>query len=164
MGGCAHHEVREGGRIVNIACLLAVGVNGEGHREILGIDVATTEDGAGWLAFFRSLVARGLSGTLDTGVSFGVPVTMLQMEGRAIARPNLRKGRRCLSHSAASMEGRAIARPNQHGIAVLVGAKRASMEGRAIARPNQDPTEVATTIEMLLQWRAGQLPGQTWND
>ena len=56
-------KVREGGRIVNIACLLAVGVNGEGHREILGIDVATTEDGAGWLAFFRSLVARGLSGT-----------------------------------------------------------------------------------------------------
>ncbi len=56
-------KVREGGRIVNIACLLAVGVNAEGHREILGIDVATTEDGAGWLAFFRSLVARGLSGT-----------------------------------------------------------------------------------------------------
>ncbi len=55
-------KVREGGRIVNIACLLAVGVNGEGHREILGIDLATAENGAGWLAFFRSLVARGLSG------------------------------------------------------------------------------------------------------
>lgn len=55
-------KVREGGRIVNVACLLAVGVNGEGRREILGIDVATTEDGAGWLAFFRSLVARRLSG------------------------------------------------------------------------------------------------------
>lgn len=56
-------KVREGGRIVNIACLVAVGVNGAGHREILGIDLATTEDGAGWVAFFRSLVARGLSGT-----------------------------------------------------------------------------------------------------
>jgi transposase-like protein len=55
-------KVREGGRIVNIACLLAVGVNAEGHREILGVDLATTEDGAGWLAFFRGLVARGLSG------------------------------------------------------------------------------------------------------
>ena len=55
-------KVREGGRIVNIACLLAVGVNAEGHREILGVDLATSEDGAGWLAFFRSLVARGLSG------------------------------------------------------------------------------------------------------
>ena len=55
-------KVREGGRIVNIACLLAVGVNAEGHREILGVDLATTEDGAGWLAFFRGLVARGLTG------------------------------------------------------------------------------------------------------
>ena len=55
-------KVREGGRIVNIACLLAVGVNAEGHREILGVDLATSEDGAGWLAFFRGLVARGLSG------------------------------------------------------------------------------------------------------
>ena len=55
-------KVREGGRIVNIACLLAVGVNAEGHREILGVDLATAEDGAGWLAFFRSLVTRGLSG------------------------------------------------------------------------------------------------------
>jgi putative transposase len=55
-------KVREGGRIVNVACLLAVGVNAEGRREILGVDVATTEDGAGWLVFFRSLVTRGLSG------------------------------------------------------------------------------------------------------
>ena len=55
-------KAREGGRIVNIACLLAVGVNSEGHREILGVDLATAEDGASWLAFFRSLVARGLSG------------------------------------------------------------------------------------------------------
>jgi len=55
-------KVREVGRIVNIACLLAVGVNAEGNREILGIDLATSEEGAGWLAFFRSLVARGLTG------------------------------------------------------------------------------------------------------
>ena len=40
-------RVREGGRIVNVACLLAVGVNCESHREILGVDVATSEDGAG---------------------------------------------------------------------------------------------------------------------
>jgi len=55
-------KVREGGRIVNVACLLAVGVNSEGRREILGVDVATSEDGASWLGFFCSLVARGLSG------------------------------------------------------------------------------------------------------
>ncbi len=56
-------KVREGGRIVNVAVVIAVGVNAEGHREVLGFDVITTEDGAGWLAFLRSLVARGLAGT-----------------------------------------------------------------------------------------------------
>jgi len=55
-------KVREGGRIINVHALIAVGVNADGHREILGIDVATAEDGAGWLAFLRSLTARGLSG------------------------------------------------------------------------------------------------------
>ena len=40
----------------------AVGVNHDGFRESLGLDVVTSEDGAAWLAFLRSLVARGLSG------------------------------------------------------------------------------------------------------
>ena len=55
-------KVREGGRIVNVACAVATGVNADGHREILGMDVFTTETGAGWTAFLRGLVARGLSG------------------------------------------------------------------------------------------------------
>ncbi len=54
-------KVREGGRIINVHALIAVGVNADGHREILGIDVATAENGAGWLAFLRSLIARGLA-------------------------------------------------------------------------------------------------------
>jgi transposase-like protein len=55
-------KVREGGRVVNAHALIAVGVNNDGHREILGVDVTSAEDGAGWLAFFRGLTARGLSG------------------------------------------------------------------------------------------------------
>jgi transposase-like protein len=55
-------KVREGGRTVNVHALLAVGVNADGYREILGLHVTSAEDGAGWLAFFRDLVARGLSG------------------------------------------------------------------------------------------------------
>jgi transposase-like protein len=55
-------KVREGGRTVNVHALVAVGVNADGGREVLGLDVASTEDGAGWLAFLRSLTARGLSG------------------------------------------------------------------------------------------------------
>ena len=53
---------RDGGRVVNVATVTAIGVNAEGYREVLGCDVITTEDGAGWTAFLRDLVARGLSG------------------------------------------------------------------------------------------------------
>jgi len=55
-------KVREDGRIAGVAALVATGVNAAGFREILGLDLVTSEDGAGWLAFVRSLVARGLSG------------------------------------------------------------------------------------------------------
>jgi putative transposase len=55
-------KVREDGRTVNVHALLAVGVNGEGYREILGLHITSAEDGAGWLGFFRDLTARGLSG------------------------------------------------------------------------------------------------------
>jgi putative transposase len=55
-------KVREGGRVVNVHALLATGVNADGHREILGLQVTSAEDGAGWLGFFRDLTARGLTG------------------------------------------------------------------------------------------------------
>ena len=55
-------KVREGGRVRNVSVMVATGVNADGHREILGIQVATGETHAGWLGFFRDLVARGLTG------------------------------------------------------------------------------------------------------
>ena len=55
-------KVREGGRVVNAVVLLATGVNGDGHREVLGMRVATAETAAAWNEFFADLVARGLGG------------------------------------------------------------------------------------------------------
>ena len=55
-------KVRENGRVVNAVVLVATGVNGDGHREVLGVKVATSETGAAWNAFFADLVARGLAG------------------------------------------------------------------------------------------------------
>jgi putative transposase len=48
-------RVREGGRTVLVHALVATGVNADGKREILGLEVTSSEDGAGWLAFFRGL-------------------------------------------------------------------------------------------------------------
>ena len=55
-------KVREGGRVINAVVLLATGVNADGHREVLGMRVATAETGAAWNEFFADLVARGLTG------------------------------------------------------------------------------------------------------
>ena len=55
-------KVREEGKIVNVSVVVGTAVNVEGRREIVGLDVGTSEDGAFWLSFLRSLVARGLSG------------------------------------------------------------------------------------------------------
>ncbi len=53
---------REGGRVESVVTVVATAVNNDGHREILGIDVFTSEDEAGWTTFLRGLVGRGLSG------------------------------------------------------------------------------------------------------
>jgi putative transposase len=57
-------KVRENGRVVNAVVLVATGVNADGHREVLGVKVATSETRQAWNAFFADLVARGLAGVL----------------------------------------------------------------------------------------------------
>jgi transposase-like protein len=91
-------KVREGGRVVKVAVMVATGVNADGYREVLGVHTATTESGAGWLAFFRDLVARGLTGvalvTSDahTGLVDAVGATLPQASWQ-----------RCRTHYAANL-------------------------------------------------------------
>jgi hypothetical protein len=58
-------KVREHGRVVNAVVLVATGVNADGHREVLGVKVATSETKEAWNALFADLVARGLTGGPD---------------------------------------------------------------------------------------------------
>jgi putative transposase len=55
-------KVRQNHRIVAMAVVIAIGVNAEGHREVLGLDVGPSEEEAFWQQFLRGLVERGLSG------------------------------------------------------------------------------------------------------
>jgi putative transposase len=56
-------KARRAGRVVGQAVVIAIGLNAQtGQREVLGLDVGPSEDGAFWLAFLRGLVARGLAG------------------------------------------------------------------------------------------------------
>jgi putative transposase len=91
-------KVRESGRTVNVHALVAVGVNADGQREVLGVDVASSEDGAGWLAFLRSLVARGL-----TGVSLAISDCHAGLvEAIAAALPGA-QWQRCRTHYARNL-------------------------------------------------------------
>jgi len=55
-------KARQDGRVVSLAVVIAIGVRATGEREVLGVDVGASEEGAFWLQFLRGLVARGLAG------------------------------------------------------------------------------------------------------
>src|SRR5918992_484711 len=57
-----YEHVREAGRVVSMAVIVAYGVRADGVREVLGIDIGLSEDVALWRAFFQGLVGRGLQG------------------------------------------------------------------------------------------------------
>jgi len=57
-----YEHVREGGRVVSMAVIVAYGVRADGVREVLGVDVGLSEDVALWRAFLQDLVARGVHG------------------------------------------------------------------------------------------------------
>src|SRR5215471_8818652 len=56
-------KVRQNGRIVSVAVIIAVGVNSDGRREVLGMDIGPSEAETFWTAFLRKLARRGLRGT-----------------------------------------------------------------------------------------------------
>lgn len=55
-------KVRQNGRIVSVAVIIAVGVNSDGRREVLGMDIGHSEAEPFWTAFLRKLTRRGLRG------------------------------------------------------------------------------------------------------
>jgi transposase-like protein len=55
-------KVRSNGRIVSVAVIVAVGVNDDGRREVLGLEIGPSEAETFWTAFLRKLARRGLRG------------------------------------------------------------------------------------------------------
>ena len=84
--------------MVNVHALVATGVNADGHREILGLQVTRAEDGAGWLAFFRDLTARGL-----TGVRWSPPTRTRGLVDAIGATLPGAAWQRCRTHYAANL-------------------------------------------------------------
>jgi putative transposase len=107
-------KVREGGRVVNVSAVIATAVNSEGRREIVGFDIVTTEDTAGWTAFLRSLVARGLSGVelVISDAHGGIKAAIAAVFGGA-------SWQRCRTHFMANLASR-VAKSKWPMIATLV--------------------------------------------
>lgn len=94
-------KVREGGRVVKVAVMIATGVNAEGYREILGVQACTAESGAGWLGFFRDLLARGLTGSGPVGlVTSDAHAGLVEAIGASLPGT---AWQRCRTHYAANL-------------------------------------------------------------
>jgi transposase-like protein len=93
-------KVREHGRVVNAVVLVATGVNADGHREVLGVKVATSETKQAWNTFFADLVARGLTGVrlVTSDAHAGL------VEAIAANLPGA-SWQRCRTHYAANLMG-----------------------------------------------------------
>src|SRR4051794_23941156 len=101
-------KVRDGGRVVNKALVIAHGVHESGRREILSIDVGEAETEAFWTAFLRGLVARGLVGVqlAISDAHAGLKAAIAKVLGCAWQRCTVHFLRDCLGH----------ARKDQHGL------------------------------------------------
>ena len=132
-------RVREGGRVVNVSAVIATAVNVEGHREIVGFDIATTEDTAGWTAFLRALVARGLRGVelVISDAHGGIKAAIALVFAEA-------SWQRCRTHFMANLASR-CAKGNWPMIATLV---RSIFE-----QPDRDTTwaQLADVTDKLTQ-------------
>ena len=136
-------KVREGGRVVNVHALLATGVNADGHREILGLQVTSAEDGAGWLGFFRDLTARGLTGV-------------------ALVTSDAHRG--LVDAIGATLPGAAWQRCRTHYAANLMAATPKSSPGRGCGRcctrstTSPTPTSVHAQFDRVLDALTDKLP------
>jgi putative transposase len=107
-------KVREGGRVVNVTAVIATAANAEGRREIVGFDLVTAEDTAGWTEFLRGLVARGLGGVelVISDAHGGIKAAIAQVLSGA-------SWQRCRTHFMANLASR-VSRGNWPMLATLV--------------------------------------------
>ena len=79
-------KVREAGRIVSVAVIVAVAVNDQGRREVLGMAIGASEAETFWTEFLRSLARRGLRG-VTTRASRPLPLASGTPPGSVLPGP-----------------------------------------------------------------------------
>ena len=110
-------KVREAGRIVSVAVTIAVGVNTDGRREILGMDIGHSEAETFWTAFLRKLARRGLRGVklVISDAHEGLKAAATKVLGATAQRCRVHFMRNALAHAGKS--GRQVGLgPDRHGL------------------------------------------------
>lgn len=100
-------KVREGGRIVSRAAIVAVAVNADGRREVLGIDTGVSEAEVFWLTFLRSLADRGLRGVklLIADGHKGLRAAADRVFGAVVQRCRVHWMRNALAYASTKQKG-----------------------------------------------------------
>ncbi|MCJ2082821.1 IS256 family transposase [Methylobacterium sp. J-090] len=97
-------KVRSEGRIVSVAVIVAVGVNNDGRREVLGMDVGPSEAETFWTAFLRKLARRGLRGVklVISDAHEGIKASVVKVMNATWQRCRVRFMRNVLAHAGRS--------------------------------------------------------------
>jgi putative transposase len=130
-------KVRDGGRVVAKALVVAHGVHETGRREILSIDVGEAETEAFWTDFLRGLVARGLVGVqlAISDAHAGLKAAIAKVLGCAWQRCTVHFLRDCLGH----------ARKDQHGL--LAALIRPIFNANSLAEARDRLSEAVAHLE-----------------
>jgi transposase-like protein len=101
-------KVRRGGRIVSVAVAIAIGVNGDGRREVLGLDICPSEAETFWGEFLRKLARRGLRGVklVISDAHEGLKAAVAKVLGASWQRCRVHFMRNALAH--ANKNGRRV--------------------------------------------------------
>jgi putative transposase len=97
-------KVRQQGRIVSVAVIVAVGVNSDGRREVLGMDIGPSEAETFWTAFLRKLARRGLRGVklVVSDAHEGIKATVSKVLNASWQRCRVHFMRNALAHAGKS--------------------------------------------------------------
>ncbi|MET4023051.1 transposase-like protein [Bradyrhizobium sp. S3.2.12] len=97
-------KVRQNGRIVSVAVIVAVGVNSDGRREVLGMDIGPSEAETFWTAFLRKLARRGLRGVklVFSDAHEGIKATIAKVLNASWQRCRVHFMRNALAHAGKS--------------------------------------------------------------
>lgn len=102
-------KVRQAGRIVSVAAIIAIGVNQDGRREVLGLDIGASEAETFWIEFLRKLARRGLRGVklVISDAHEGLKSAITRVLGATWPRCRVHLMRNLLAH--AGRQGRGVA-------------------------------------------------------